>query len=82
VRYVLILGSAVRGLMDLSIGRIQGYVHNDLKPWDIAAGCLIFEEAGGKVTDFKGNFWDPWNREIVASCERIHKDILKIVGSV
>jgi myo-inositol-1(or 4)-monophosphatase len=41
-------------MADVASGRLDLYHHNGLKPWDNAAGFLIVEEAGGKITDLKG----------------------------
>lgn len=48
------LGSAAVDLCYTAIGRFDGYYEFDLKPWDVAAGALIVQEAGGKVTDLSG----------------------------
>jgi myo-inositol-1(or 4)-monophosphatase len=52
--WVDVLGSAVLIMADVASGRLDLYHHNGLKPWDNAAGFLIVEEAGGKITDLKG----------------------------
>ena len=46
-------GSAALDLAYVACGRIDGYVERELKPWDFAAGVLLVEEAGGKVTTYK-----------------------------
>jgi myo-inositol-1(or 4)-monophosphatase len=65
----------------ISSGVIDALMSSSLKPWDIAAGCLIVEEAGGKVTDFSGNPWNPWIKQVVASNGLVHEDILKALNS-
>jgi myo-inositol-1(or 4)-monophosphatase len=47
-------GSAALDLCNVACGRFEGFWEFNLKPWDTAAGVLIVEEAGGKVTDFSG----------------------------
>ncbi|HBC94577.1 MAG TPA: inositol monophosphatase [Pelotomaculum sp.] len=49
------LGSAALELAYISCGRLTGFWENTLMPWDVAAGSLLVEEAGGKVTDLAGN---------------------------
>ncbi len=53
-RAVRRLGSAALDLCYIASGRMDGFWEQDLKPWDIAAGTIIVEEAGGRVTDFVG----------------------------
>lgn len=48
------LGSAALELAYISCGRLTGFWENTLMPWDVAAGSLLVEEAGGKVTDING----------------------------
>ncbi len=51
-------GSAALDLCNLAAGRFDGFFEFNLKPWDIAAGALMVQEAGGLVTDFHGdNTW-------------------------
>jgi myo-inositol-1(or 4)-monophosphatase len=47
--------------------------------WDSAAGFLIVEEAGGKVTDFEGNTYSPYQPHVVATNGKIHDELLKYV---
>jgi myo-inositol-1(or 4)-monophosphatase len=51
-----------------------------LKPWDVAAGKLLVEEAGGKVTGFHGERYDHMQGDIVATNGHIHEELLKILG--
>jgi len=52
---VRIMGSAVLGLAYVACGRMSLYIHRNLYPWDLAAGTLLVREAGGVVTDWRGN---------------------------
>ena len=70
-----ITGSAALDLAYVSVGRFDGYFQNNLNIWDIAAGCLIVEEAGGKVQNF--NVKSVKNNNIIASSEIIHNKLLK-----
>ncbi|MCB4791642.1 MAG: inositol monophosphatase [Elusimicrobia bacterium] len=72
-------GSSVRGLTYLAQGKVDVVLEYDEKIWDCAAGLIIVEEAGGIITDLKGNKWGINTRQYVAANPVIHKDILKIV---
>ena len=73
-------GSAALDLAHVASGRLDGFWEIGLKPWDIAAGSLLIEEAGGMVSDFIGgqNFLESGN--IVAGAPKIHPEILKQLG--
>lgn len=69
-------GSAALDLAYVASGRYDGYYERGVKPWDVAAGELIVREAGGIVTDFKGNN-DPLNAgEIVAGSPKVIKTLI------
>lgn len=72
-------GSAALNLSYLACGRFDGFWELKLKPWDMAAGSIIVEEAGGVITDFKGNKFNIYNDEIVASNGLIHQDMLRVL---
>ncbi|NDP21357.1 MAG: inositol monophosphatase [Paludibacter sp.] len=61
------LGSAATDLAYVACGRFDAFWEYDLKPWDVAAGAVIVNEAGGKVTDYNGGTNYLFGREIVAS---------------
>ncbi len=67
------------GLMAVATGKIVGYIHTSPTPFDIAAGCLIIEKAGGKVTDLKGKPWTAFSKSIVATNGRVHDKLLDII---
>jgi len=78
-RAVRRLGSAALDLCSIASGRMDGFWEQDLKPWDIAAGILIVEEAGGTVTDFAGGPFSTRRPQwLVATNGKIHDDIVKI----
>jgi myo-inositol-1(or 4)-monophosphatase len=60
-------GSAALDLCNVAAGRFEGFWEFNLNPWDTAAGVLIVEEAGGKVTDFSGGPFQIASRETLAS---------------
>jgi len=65
-------GSAALDLCYVACGRFDGFWEFNLNPWDTAAGVLIVEEAGGKVTDFHGGPFQLDSRETLASNGLIH----------
>lgn len=72
-------GSAVLDLCYVACGRFDGFWEMKLGPWDIAAGILMVEESGGKVSDFKGNRCSIFNGEIVASNGLIHHEMIETI---
>lgn len=72
-------GTAALDLCYVAAGRFDGFWERELKPWDTAAALLILEEAGGKATDYSGNRFNPFLREIAASNGRIHAQMLKLL---
>lgn len=66
------LGSTALDLCYVASGRLDGYYERGIWAWDIAAGSLILEEAGGKVTNYRGDKLDLGDREIVASNGALH----------
>lgn len=72
-------GSAALDLCYVACGRFDGFWELKLKPWDVAAGALIVEEAGGRVSDFEGRTFDPFNQRALASNGRIHEEMRKVL---
>jgi myo-inositol-1(or 4)-monophosphatase len=75
-------GCASMDLCYVAAGRYDLYFEEDLKPWDIAAGMLIVEEAGGLTFDYNGNDVDYGVCDIVACGKEIKPEILKILSEV
>ena len=73
------LGSAAMDLCWVAAGRFDGFYEHKLNAWDSAAGYLIVEEAGGKVTDMKGNYYNPYQPGIIATNGIIHQQLLDVV---
>jgi myo-inositol-1(or 4)-monophosphatase len=73
------LGSAAIDLCWVAAGRFDGFYEHKLEPWDSAAGWLIVEEAGGKVTDLEGNPFSPYQHKILATNGHIHEEMLAVV---
>jgi myo-inositol-1(or 4)-monophosphatase len=73
-------GSAALDLCYIAVGRCDGFWEMDLHPWDTAAGLVILEEAGGTVTDFDGNPFSIYEKQIVASNKKIHREMVDVLG--
>ncbi len=73
------LGSAAIDLCWVAAGRFDGFYEHYLHPWDSAAGFLIVEEAGGKVTNLKGEKYSPYKPGLIATNGKIHEELVKWV---
>ena len=78
-RAVRRLGSAALDLCYVAAGRFDGFWEQTLKPWDVAAGALIVEEAGGRITGMDGSRFDPAAAHLVASNGQIHAAMLDVI---
>lgn len=76
------LGSSCLEHCLVASGVAEGLVSFGDKLWDYAAGVLLVEEAGGKVTDWKGNKWTPDNQYVLASNGLIHQKIKESIDSL
>lgn len=76
------LGSAATDLCYVACGRSDGFFEYDLKPYDVAAGVVILQEAGGKVTDFDGGKDFLFGKTILASNSHIHQEFLGEVQKI
>ena len=74
------LGSAAADLAYVACGRFEAFYEYGLNPWDVAAGALIVQEAGGTVTDFSGAGSFVFGEEIVASNGAIHTELIGPIG--
>jgi myo-inositol-1(or 4)-monophosphatase len=70
-------GSAALDLCNVASGRFDGFWEFNLNPWDTAAGALIVEEAGGKVTRFDGSPFELDSRETLASNGLVHEVLVR-----
>jgi myo-inositol-1(or 4)-monophosphatase len=75
------LGSAALDLCWVACGRFDAFWEYYLNPWDLAAGLLIVREAGGSVTNFKGEQHIIFEPEMLASNGHIHADLLNELNS-
>lgn len=72
-------GSAALDLASVACGRFDGFWERGLSPWDVAAGFILVEEAGGKVTDYSGKEATIDGSEVVASNGSLHSTIMKVL---
>ncbi|MGC8579117.1 MAG: inositol monophosphatase family protein [bacterium] len=74
-------GSAALDLCYVACARFDGFWEIKLKPWDVASGTLIVQEAGGSVTNFKGEPYSIYTDKIVASNSHIHSILVDVLNS-
>lgn len=70
-------GAAALDLCYVACGRVDAFWEEKLSSWDVAAGKVILEEAGGKITKFSGEKYSVFDKEIIASNGKIHSEMLK-----
>jgi len=75
-------GSAALDLAWVACGRVDGFWEFGLKPWDVAAGSLLVEEAGGHVSNMDGSTLDIGAGQIIASNGRLHQQIIETIAAV
>lgn len=75
------LGSAALDLCWTAAGRFEGFYEHSLNAWDSAAGVVILEEAGGKVTGFNGKPHSVYQRDILATNGIIHEQLMNIINN-
>ena len=80
-RAVRRLGSAAIDLAYVACGRFDGFWEVRLNPWDISAGALLIEEAGGQVSTLDGGPFDSRRGEIIASNGRVHDQMVDVIRS-
>lgn len=73
------VGSAALDLVYVAKGCFEGFFEIDLNPWDVAAGALLVQEAGGKVTDFQGGENYLFGRSILAANFALHPLMLEVI---
>lgn len=75
-------GSAALDLCYVACGRLDGFWEQRLNPWDIAAGALLVEEAGGRVTNWSGGAFRARHHQVVAANAEIHAQMLDVIAQV
>ena len=78
-RAVRRLGSAALDMCYVAAGRFDGFWEQHLKPWDVAAGALLIEEAGGRISGIDGAPFDAAAGHLVASNDQLHGQMLAVV---
>lgn len=81
-RAVRRLGSAAIDFCYVASGVFEGFWEVYLHPWDICAGKLLVEEAGGKVSDFSGADIDINSKQILASNNSVHAEMIELLNKV
>jgi myo-inositol-1(or 4)-monophosphatase len=71
-------GSAALDLAYVASGRLEAFWEFNLNPWDTAAGILLVEEAGGRLSDFAGGPFQLNSREVLASNGLIHDELVEL----
>jgi len=79
-RAVRRLGSAALDLAYVAAGRLDGFWEEILKAWDMAAGALLVEEAGGTISGVDGTAYDPFSGHIAASNGHLQPGILDVIA--
>jgi myo-inositol-1(or 4)-monophosphatase len=72
-------GSAALDLAYVACGRFDGFWEDGLNPWDVAAGVLLIQEAGGVVTDFSGGPLDIYTPKVLVSNGQIHEQMIRVL---
>ena len=73
------LGSAAVDLAYVACGRFEGFWEVSLSPWDMAAGMLLVQEAGGRFSDFSGSPTSVYTKQVLATNGRIHEMLVEIL---
>ena len=72
------LGMAALTMAYIAAGRLEGYIVSGAKSWDMAGGIVILEEAGGKITDYRGEPYTLDSFEWIASNGHLHDNFVDI----
>ena len=75
-------GSAAIDLAYVACGRFDGFWEDGLNAWDVAAGVLLIEEAGGMVTNFEGGKLDIYTPKVMASNGLVHDAMRRVLGTI
>ncbi|HSR73731.1 MAG TPA: inositol monophosphatase family protein [Sulfurovum sp.] len=76
------LGAAAIDLCYLAQGKVEAFYEIDLKPWDVAAGILIVQEAGGHISNVYDRPFDFDDKSIVASNGKVHQQLMKYLEKI
>lgn len=81
-RAVRRLGSAALDLCFVAAGRFDAFWEQGLHAWDVAAGGLLVEEAGGRVTNYTSPSYSPFDRQIVATNGHLHDAVVDVIAAI
>lgn len=76
------IGSAATDLAYVAAGRFEAFYEYGLKPWDVAAGAFLVQQAGGKVSDYSGKDNYLFGGEIIATNGKIYKEFQNVIGGL
>jgi myo-inositol-1(or 4)-monophosphatase len=76
------LGSAAMDMAYTARGSYEGFYEENLKPWDTAAGKVLIEEAGGRITDYQNHEYSIYHKTIAASNGLIHDELLAFLKDI
>lgn len=76
------LGSAATDLAYVACGRFEAFYEYGLNPWDVAAGAFLVQQAGGKVSDFKGDNNYLFGKEIIATNSLVYSEFLNTIKNL
>lgn len=79
-RAVRRLGSAAIDMAYVAAGIFDGFWEEKLNPWDVCAGIILVEEAGGKISDYKGNKITIYDKQILATNNFVHNQMTEIIN--
>ena len=71
------MGSAAIDLAYVASGKLDGFWETGINLWDVSTGILLVKEAGGKISKIDGNTWEINSRDLVASNNKIHNELLE-----
>lgn len=74
------LGSAALDLCYVAAGRLDAYYERGIHAWDVAAGSLVLQEAGGMITDYRGNPFEIERGELVVSNGALHPALVELTS--
>ena len=72
-------GSAALDMCYVAAGRYEGFWEEKLGPWDTAAGSILVAEAGGQVSDFSGEAFNCYGKQVLASNGVLHREMLRLL---
>jgi myo-inositol-1(or 4)-monophosphatase len=78
---IRLMGSAALNLAGVALGQMEGYWEVGPHAWDFAAGALLVEEAGGRVTDLRGRGLDLHGRQMLATNGLIHDQVVAVLAA-